>query len=76
MQSYLKDKPIEFEYNIEDKYFFEMCRFTNSRLAPIASIIGSVASQEILKLITYQFLTVNSTIIFNGIHSRTTNFSF
>ena len=31
---------------------------------PCISIISSIASQEIIKMITYQFETVNNTIIY------------
>ena len=37
-------------------------------MPPVVSIIGSIASQEIIKLITYHFETVNNTIIYDGIN--------
>ena len=52
--------------NVND-YIFEFCRFGHSYLPPCVSIIGDIASQEIIKLITYQFETVNNTIIYDGI---------
>jgi amyloid beta precursor protein binding protein 1 len=61
---------------ITDDYLFEFCRFSNSRVAPIASIMGSIASQEIIKLITYQFKTFDNTLIFDGIHSTLSLFKF
>ena len=76
MAEYQKDKKIEFDLVIDNKFYYEMCRFSNSRIAPIVSLIGSIASQEIIKLITYQFMTVNNTIILNGITSKTSNFTF
>ena len=66
----LLDKNIPFDVNsisnLND-YLFEFCRFGHSLLPPCVSIIGDIASQEIIKLITYQFETVNNTIIYNGI---------
>lgn len=60
---------------ITDNYLYEFCRFTNSQIVPAVSIICSIASQEIIKLITYQFKAVNSTIIFDGINSSVTAFN-
>ena len=47
---------------------FEFCRMGKGYVPPIVSIVGSMASQEIIKLITYQFETVNNTIIYDGIN--------
>jgi len=69
-----KLEEIGFNCDIEEKYFHEMCRNSNSCVVPACSMLGSMASQEIIKLITYQFKAVENTIIFNGIHSTTTMF--
>jgi len=58
-----------------DDYFYEFCRFSNSNFPPTNSIIGSVASQEIIKLITYKFYTINNTIICDGIHNTMSIFN-
>ena len=47
---------------------FEFCRMGQGFVPPVVSIIGSIASQEIIKLITYQFETVNNTVIYDGIN--------
>ena len=47
---------------------FEFCRMGKGYVPPVVSIIGDIASQEIIKLITYQFETVNNTIIYDGIN--------
>jgi hypothetical protein len=60
--------PIKFEF------VHEFCRNSNSKLVPSISIISSIASQEIIKLITYQFKTINNTVIFDGIHSTLSTF--
>jgi hypothetical protein len=72
-----KNKNINFDLSlVTDDYLFEFCRFSNSRVPPMVSIIGSVASQEIIKLITYQFKTIDNTLILDGIHSTTSCFKF
>jgi len=72
----IKEKLEEIGFNceIEEKYFHEMCRNSNSCIVPACSMLGSMASQEIIKLITYQFKAVENTIIFDAIHSTTTMF--
>jgi len=51
---------------------FEFCRMGKGFVPPVVSMVGSIASQEIIKLITYQFETVNNTIIYDGINVTTT----
>lgn len=47
----------------------EMTRYFNADIHNIASVIGGVASQEAVKLITSQYIPINSTYIYNGIAS-------
>ena len=60
--------PFELPENFED-YVYEFCRFSNSKIVPANSIISSIAAQEAIKLITYQFKTIDNTLIFDGINS-------
>ncbi|KAJ9176902.1 hypothetical protein P3X46_012166 [Hevea brasiliensis] len=48
----------------------EMCRFGASELHAVAAFIGGVASQEVIKLITRQFVPISGTFIFNGIDHK------
>eukprot|EP00934_Nitzschia_sp_Nitz4_P007493 Nitzschia sp. Nitz4//scaffold59_size112058//92722//95440//NITZ4_004125-RA/size112058-snap-gene-0.53-mRNA-1//1//CDS//3329555171//7483//frame0 len=47
----------------------EMTRYANAELHTIASVVGGVASQEAVKLITGQYIPLDNTYIFNGIVS-------
>ena len=47
----------------------EMARYHNAEVHNIASVIGGVASQEAVKLITSQYVPIDGTYIFNGIAS-------
>jgi len=67
--------PFELTDNFED-YMYEFCRFSNSNVVPANSIIASIASQEAIKLITYQFKTINNTLIFDGVNSTISVFKF
>ncbi|KAJ4730036.1 NEDD8-activating enzyme E1 regulatory subunit [Melia azedarach] len=48
----------------------EMCRFGAAELHAVAAFIGGVASQEVIKLITKQFVPMSGTFIFNGIDHK------
>lgn len=48
----------------------EMCRFGASELHAVAAFIGGIASQEVIKLITKQFVPMVGTFIFNGIDQK------
>lgn len=52
---------------IPDYMIKEFLRNSRLTVIPLVSIIGAISSQEIIKLLTYSFETINNTIIFNGI---------
>ena len=52
---------------------FEFCRMGRGDVPPIISVVGSITSQEIIKLITYEFETVNNTVIYDGINVTLSN---
>lgn len=47
----------------------ELCRYANAELHTIASVVGGVASQEAVKLITGIYVPLNNVYIYNGIAS-------
>ncbi|KAK1431880.1 hypothetical protein QVD17_08644 [Tagetes erecta] len=48
----------------------EMCRYGAAELHAVAAYIGGVASQEVIKLITRQFVPMSGTLIFNGVDHK------
>ncbi|XP_020104558.1 NEDD8-activating enzyme E1 regulatory subunit AXR1-like [Ananas comosus] len=48
----------------------EMCRFGGAELHAVAAFVGGVASQEVIKLLTKQFIPLTGTFIFNGIDQK------
>ncbi|XP_006340393.1 NEDD8-activating enzyme E1 regulatory subunit-like isoform X2 [Solanum tuberosum] len=48
----------------------EMCRYGASELHVVSAFVGGVASQEVIKLITRQFIPMSGTFIFNGIDNN------
>jgi len=45
----------------------EMVRYDNAELHNVAAVVGGVASQEIVKLITEQYVPLDNTFVFNGL---------
>ncbi|KAF4752142.1 NEDD8-activating enzyme E1 regulatory subunit [Perkinsus olseni] len=48
----------------------ELCRYEGCELHTISAVIGGVAAQEGVKLLTHQFVPLNNTFVFNGIVGR------
>ncbi|GER53228.1 NEDD8-activating enzyme E1 regulatory subunit [Striga asiatica] len=48
----------------------EICRYGASELHAVAAFIGGIASQEVIKLITKQFVPLSGTFIFNGVDHK------
>lgn len=47
----------------------EICRYGNTQLNVIASILGGTAAQEAIKLVTHQYIPLNNALIYDG-HSQ------
>lgn len=45
-------------------------RFGGSQLHTLGALLGGVASQEAIKLLTHQFKPINHTYVYNGITSE------
>lgn len=62
---------------VQEMYFiFTYCsvRAGGSHLPCMAGIMGGIASQEVIKLLTKQYIPLNNTLIFNGIASSSAVF--
>eukprot|EP01084_Bolivina_argentea_P163145 283855_1 len=51
----------------DGKHAFELTRFGASQLHSVAAVLGGIASQEAIKLISRQFTPAENTIVYNGI---------
>lgn len=47
----------------------ELTRYANAEIHTLASVVGGVASQEAVKIITGQYIPLDNTYVFNGIVS-------
>lgn len=57
------------------QYVEEICRYGAIEFHTTASLVGAVASQEVIKLITHQYVPIDNTLIFNGITGEGSVFS-
>ncbi len=62
--------------SIPDDLVGEMCRFGAGELHCVAAVMGGMASQEAIKLITNQFVPTSGTIIYNAMNSTLSVFRF
>lgn len=61
---------------VTDDLVGEICRFGAGELHCVASVMGGLAAQEAIKLITRQFVPVAGTLIYNSMASTTSVFEF
>ncbi len=62
--------------SISDDLVGEMCRFGAGELHCVAAVMGGMASQEAIKLITKQFVPTSGTVIYNAMNSTMSVFRF
>ncbi|CAD8178954.1 unnamed protein product [Paramecium octaurelia] len=62
--------------SIPETHVIEICRYEGAKLHMIASVLGGMASQEAVKLITNQFVPINNTLIYDGLKSEASIFEF
>lgn len=53
-------------FTVDDNLVEEMCRGANSHIVTVCSVMGGIASQEVIKLLTRQFTPLQNTLIFEG----------
>ena len=58
--------------SVPDELVSEMCRFGAGELHCVAAVVGGMASQEAIKLITHQFVPLPAPLIYNAMDATTT----
>lgn len=53
-----------------DKVLDELCRCSGAQIHNISALIGGIASQEAIKVITGQYVTLDNCLSYDGIHSQ------
>jgi amyloid beta precursor protein binding protein 1 len=56
---------------IDDDHITEFCRYGGGEVHSVAAFVGGVAAQEVIKIITHQFVPLNNTWIYNAATSST-----
>ena len=49
----------------------EVARYGDGQLHAVGAILGGIASQEIIKIITQQYTPMTKRLIYDGVHSTT-----
>ena len=57
--------------SIKDDYIHEVCRYGGAEVHAIASFMGGCTAQEIIKLLTRQYVPVDNLFLFNTMSSTT-----
>lgn len=47
-----------------------MCRFGGGEVHSVAAFMGGIAAQEVIKLVTHQFVPICQPLIYNAITQR------
>ena len=45
----------------------EICRYGGEETHVLGAILGGIASQEAVKLLTHQYVCINNTFVYNGV---------
>lgn len=56
------------------KHDLRSVQFGNVETPNLAALLGGLAAQEAIKLITHQYIPINNTCVFNGITSTSSVF--
>uniref|UniRef100_A0A8D0G203 NEDD8-activating enzyme E1 regulatory subunit n=1 Tax=Sphenodon punctatus TaxID=8508 RepID=A0A8D0G203_SPHPU len=59
---------------VKDDYVHEFCRYGAAEPHTVAAFLGGAAAQEVVKLITRQFVIFNNTYIYSGMSQTSTTF--
>ncbi|XP_071089185.1 NEDD8-activating enzyme E1 regulatory subunit-like [Haliotis cracherodii] len=51
---------------VKDDFVHEICRYGAAELHSVAAMMGGVAAQEVIKIITGQFVPINNSFIYNA----------
>ncbi|XP_028665555.1 NEDD8-activating enzyme E1 regulatory subunit [Erpetoichthys calabaricus] len=52
--------------NVKDDYIHEFCRYGSAEPHTVAAYLGGAAAQEVIKIITHQFVPFNNTFVYNA----------
>ena len=53
-----------------DEHIHEICRYGGAELHSVGSFLGGVVAQEVIKVVTGQYVPVDNLIIYNAVTSN------
>lgn len=62
------------DVNIGDEHITEMCRYGGAEFHSVSAYLGGVAAQEVIKLITYQYVPFSNVYLYNATTSSSMTF--
>lgn len=45
----------------------EVCRYAGEETHVVGAVLGGIASQEAVKILTHQYVCINNTFVYNGV---------
>ncbi|XP_054164449.1 NEDD8-activating enzyme E1 regulatory subunit-like [Oppia nitens] len=68
LRQYLKDLSNDLGTNslIKDDLIHEICRYGGSQLHTVSAFIAGCAAQEVIKILTSQYVPIDNTFVYNG----------
>lgn len=68
-QQLLQSWDIRATAGVAEDCVHDLCRFGGTEPPAVAAFMGGVGSQEVIKLITHQYVPCQGTFVFDGVHS-------
>jgi hypothetical protein len=65
----------QFAAVVTQKHAAELVRYGGCQLHSLSAFIGGVAAQEIVKILTHQYIPLNCCFVYNGIASSAATYS-
>ncbi|KAJ3103065.1 NEDD8-activating enzyme E1 regulatory subunit [Phlyctochytrium planicorne] len=62
--------------SVSDDHIQHMVRCGGAELPAIAGVVGGIVSQEVIKILTHQYIPLNNTLVYDGIRSTTWTYKF
>lgn len=59
-----------------DQWLYELCRYGGAELHATSAFLGGCIGQEVVKIITNQYIPVDNTLVYNGMTAGTKSFKF
>lgn len=59
---------------LRDERVHEICKYGGAELHSVSAILGGCAAQEVVKLITHQYIPLNNAFFYDGVTSKSVSF--